>query len=358
MSKKTIKINKDNIKVIDLFCGIGGLTHGFVKEGFNVVAGIDSDGSCQYGYETNNDAIFMEKDIREVEAKELEKLYKGAKLKILVGCAPCQPYSGINTKRISKKTRVHSAHGPIDKFAELVEKIQPEIVSMENVRGLVKYPIFKRFLKTLEQNKYNVSYEIVNTSDYGVPQNRYRLVLLASKLGEIKLIKKTHIESKVTVKDAIGDLPPLKDGQTSKKDSYHRARKLSPINLKRIKTTKKNGGSAKEWPEHLLPECYKRESGKTYYGTVYGRMNFNEPSPTMTTQCTGLGNGRYGHPTQNRAITPREAARFQTFPDSYDFFDFKNEKFNIGLVSKYIGNAVPVQLGQIIAQSITQHLLK
>ncbi len=300
-------------KVVDLFCGIGGLSHGFVKSGFNVVAGIDNDSACKYGYEANNGAQFFDADISDVTADQLDEMYGDVKgMKILVGCAPCQPFSKLNIKDVTEQQLQ-----PLEKFAQLVTDIQPDIVSMENVKGLQKNPIFKSFLANLDANAYHYSYSIVDFSDYGVPQKRLRLVLLASKHGKIHLIDPTHKEKKMTVKDVIGKVEPIKDGETSKKDRLHKARLLSPLNKKRIRATPKDGGNSRSWSDDLVLDCHKKDTGSTYRGTVYGRMKWDEPSPTMTTQCTGIGNGRYGHPEQDRAISLREAANFQAFPSSF-----------------------------------------
>ena len=344
-----------HIKVIDLFCGIGGLTHGLVKEGLDVVAGIDNDISCQYGYEKNNPSQFIGADILDITADQINDLFGSSKktVRVLAGCAPCQPFSKLNPRSVTEKQLE-----PLDKFAKLIEETQPDIVSMENVSGLAKegkYPVFKDFLDTLEKNGYKYKYEIVDTSEYGVPQSRKRLVLLASKYGGIGLIKKTHKNNKVTVRDVISGLEPIPDGEIHKKDRLHRSRKLSPLNMKRIKATPKDGGSSKAWKDHLMLECHKKKSGHTYRNSVYGRMRWDEPAPTMTTQCVGLGNGRFGHPEQNRAISLREAAIFQTFPKSYKFFGPK-EEIVTAKAARYIGNAVPVRLGVVIGKSIKQHV--
>lgn len=343
------------IKVIDLFCGIGGLTHGLIKEGLDVVAGIDNDNFCKFGYEYNNKTKFIHKDILQVSAKEINKLFREKKktIRVLVGCAPCQPFSKLNLKPITQK-QVE----PLEKFARLIKETLPDIVSMENVSGLAdmkKYPIFKTFIDTLIENGYNYKYEIVDVSDYGIPQSRKRLVLLASRFSKIQLIKRTHKNKKVTVRDVIKGLESIDAGEISKTDPLHKARKLSPKNLKRIKSTPLDGGSSYSWNESLVLNCHKKESGKTYRGTVYGRMRWDEPAPTMTTQCIGLGNGRFGHPEQNRAISLREAAIFQTFPKDYKFLDPK-EPIVVAHVAKFIGNAVPVRLGSVIGKSIKNHL--
>jgi len=342
------------LKVIDLFCGIGGLSHGLIKEGLDVVAGIDNDDSCKFGYEYNNRTKFIHKDILHVTASDVDRLFgkKEKTIRVLAGCAPCQPFSKLNLKRITRKELE-----PLEKFAELIDETKPDIVSMENVSGLAdmkKYPIFKTFVDTLEKNGYKYKYEIVDVSEYGVPQKRKRLVLLASRFGEIELVKRTHKNKKVTVRDVIRHLEPLKDGEMSKNDPLHRARKLSPTNLKRVKATPHDGGNSDSWSENLVLDCHKKESGKTYSSTVYGRMRWDEPAPTMTTQCVGLGNGRFGHPEQNRAISLREAAIFQTFPPHYKFVA-PNKQIITAHVAKFIGNAVPVKLGSVIGRSIKKH---
>jgi len=343
-----------NIKVVDLFCGIGGLTHGLIKEGLDVVAGIDNDSSCKFGYEYNNKTKFIDKDILQVTSEDVNQLFgKSSGIRVLAGCAPCQPFSKLNLKKITQKQLQ-----PLEKFAQLIDEVKPDIVSMENVSGLAdekKYPIFKTFINALERNGYKYKYEIVDVSEYGVPQRRKRLVLLASRFGEIELVKRTHKDKRVTVRDVIKGLEPLKDGEVSTKDPLHRSRKLSQLNLRRIKATPHDGGSSNSWDQELVLECHKKETGKTYKGTVYGRMRWDEPAPTMTTQCVGIGNGRFGHPEQNRAISLREAALFQTFPKNYQFSD-PNEPVITAHVAKFIGNAVPVRLGVIIAKSIKTHI--
>ena len=178
--------------------------------------------------------------------------------------------------------------------------------------------------------------------------------MLASRLGEIALIPPTHNkENFVTVRDTIGFLPFLKAGQSCPTDALHRARALSPLNMQRMMATP-YGGSWRDWPKELLLDCHKKEGGKSF-GSVYGRMVWDEPAPTMTTLCTGIGNGRFGHPEQNRAISAREAALFQTFPITYKFFPDEQE-VSLSKASRYIGNAVPPKLGEVIAESIIQHL--
>jgi DNA (cytosine-5)-methyltransferase 1 len=341
---------KIDIAVIDLFCGVGGLTQGFVMENFNVVSGYDNDVSCKFTYETNNKAVFHTEDVSKLKGYILNKEF-GNRLKILIGCAPCQPFSSYSFKIKEKDPEKLNL---LYSFSRLIEETQPAIVSMENVPQLVDTDIFKDFKKKMETLGYFISYQAVFCPDYGIPQRRKRLVLLASKLGEISLIPKTHTPEKyVTVKDVIGCLNPVNAGEYDANDPLHRARKLSELNLKRIKNTKE-GGSWKSWSQDLVLDCFKKPSGKTY-SSVYGRMKWNEPAPTMTTHCTGLGNGRFGHPEQDRSITLREAALFQTFPMNYKFYE-SLDKYNPSKICKQIGNAVPPKLGQVIAKSIKEHL--
>jgi len=355
--RKRDSFKNGKVKIVDLFCGIGGLTHGLVLEGFEVVAGVDNDKSCKYAFEKNNGARFISKDIKRFTAKELKNLFRGASVRILVGCAPCQPYSSLGRRRLSKK-RARERWYPLYRFMKLIKSVKPEIVSMENVPDLSntqKYAVFGKFVETLKELEYAVAVRTVDASRYGVPQKRQRLVLLASRLGNISLIAETHTEkSRKTVRDAIKALPHLKEGSVDPTDPLHRASALSDTNKKRIAATPKNGGSAKSWATDLIPKCYRKKSGKSYMVTVYRRMRWSDPAPTMTTHCTTLETGRFGHPRQNRAVSLREAAIFQSFPKNYVF----GEENEIGITrtAKHIGNAVPVLLGRAIGRSLKRHL--
>lgn len=342
------------IEVVDLFCGIGGLSYGMKSKGFHVLEGFDVDATCRYAYETNNDAKFVDKDIREVSKEDISPLYSKKSIKVLAGCAPCQPFSSYAFKNKKKDEKKYSL---LDEFGRLVREVQPDIVTMENVPAIASFKlrsVLADFVKVLREENYHVRYQVVYCPDYGIPQTRKRLVLLASRLGEIELIPPTHNkENYVTVRDTIESLPPLKAGEGCPTDALHRCRALSPLNMQRMLATP-YGGSWKDWPEELLLDCHKKEGGKSF-GSVYGRMVWDEPAPTMTTLCTGIGNGRFGHPEQNRAISAREAALFQTFPTTYQFFPDEQE-VSLSKASRYIGNAVPPRLGEVIAESILQHI--
>lgn len=349
-------LNKEKVTydVVDLFCGIGGLSFGFKRQDFNVVAGYDIDETCKYAYEVNNDSKFIAKDVSNVTSEEIVHHYKDSSIKILVGCAPCQPFSSYTFK---DKAKDNNKWELLYHFSRLIKDVQPEIVSMENVAQLLNFkeaPVFNDFVNCLKDLSYYVHYEIVNCPDYGIPQKRKRLVLLASKLGRITIIPKTHLPANYkTVKDIIGGLPKIEDGESDKDDILHFSRKLSPLNKKRIKNTP-YGGSWKDWPEELILECHKKKSGKSY-PSVYGRMKWEDPAPTVTTHCIGYGNGRFGHPEQDRAISLREAALFQTFPMNYKFAE-EGKDFSSVQLARQLGNAVPVLLGEVIAKSIKEHL--
>lgn len=346
--KKTKKI-----EAVDLFCGIGGLTYGLQKAGIKVVAGIDNDNTCQYAYEKNNNSSFVNADIKEYRSEELNKLYSNDAIKVLVGCAPCQPFSSHAFKNKKKKEACDSRWDLLVYYGKIVEETLPDVVSMENVRGIVRTDVFKKFLDVLEKNDYYIDYKVVYAPDYGAPQNRNRLILLASRLGEIKVPEPTHSKDNyITVEDTIKKMQPLKAGQSSKTDPLHRAKNISEINRQRIKQSKP-GGTWRDWDKKLLPECYQKESGQTY-SSVYGRMRWDGISPTITTQFFNYGSGRFGHPVQDRALSLREGALLQTFPDDYDFGEVRS----MATVARHIGNAVPPILGELIGKTIKKHLNK
>lgn len=342
------------IEVVDLFCGIGGLSYGMKSKGLKILKGFDIDHTCKYAYETNNEAVFVYKDIREVTKDDILPLYSPKAIKVLAGCAPCQPFSSYAYKN---KHKDENKYNLLYEFGRLVKEVHPDIITMENVPSIASFKlksVLADFVQLLKSEHYEVSFQVVFCPDYGIPQTRKRLVLLASLLGEIKLIPPTHVkENYVTVRDVISTLPPLNAGEICPTDALHRCRALSPLNMQRMQSTP-YGGSWKDWPENLLLECHKKEGGKSF-GSVYGRMVWEGPAPTMTTLCTGIGNGRFGHPVQNRAISAREAALFQTFPFTYRFF-LNEQEVSLTKLSRYIGNAVPPKLGEIIAESIKKHI--
>ncbi len=346
--------NLQNCSVIDLFCGSGGLTHGLVLEGFQVIAGIDSDRACKFPYEHNNKAQFINKRIEDVTAEEINGLFPEGRTKILVGCAPCQPFSQYKRKKGASDNKWQL----LTSFGNLIDEVQPQIVSMENVPELMTFSggqVYKSFVERLSEN-YVVTAYTAFCPDYGIPQSRTRLVLFASKFGPIELAPGTHDRSHYkTVRDTINHLPPIAAGEVCAFDALHRASSLSDLNRRRIKQSKP-GGTWRDWETSLVANCHQKTSGQSY-DSVYGRMAWDRPAPTITTQCNGYGNGRFGHPEQDRAISMREAALLQTFPQSYQFVAPESAWY-IETLARLIGNAVPVELARAIGKSINIHLEK
>ena len=337
------------IACVDLFCGAGGLTHGFILEGLPVTAGIDLDPACRYPYVANNHAQFLERDIGKVDTAELAALFGDADLTVLAGCAPCQPFSSYAQRyELDGKD---GKWGLLYEFARLAQGTNPDVITMENVPTVAKHLVFHDFVDTLKRLGYSVWSDVVDSSKYGVPQSRRRMVLFASRHGQLKMIQPTHVKPR-TVRQVIGRLRALKAGESAPRDRLHVTSTLSAINLKRIRASTP-GGTWRDWPRHLISDCHKADSGSTYPG-VYGRMEWDKPSPTMTTQCYGFGNGRFGHPVQDRAISLREAAILQSFPRDYAFIP-PNGEVNFTVLGRLIGNAVPVDLGRAIARSIRTH---
>lgn len=352
---------KPSIAAVDLFCGVGGKTHGFLKAGIPVIAGVDTDATCRFAYEANNPgATFICKSVEELTSEEVAAWYPKRAIRILIGCAPCQPFSTYSYRyREADGTRgKHDGRWMLlGAFGSLVRDLQPEIVSAENVPelSLQKHKVYSEFIGELEDGGYEVTAKVVKCADYGVPQTRERLVILASRLGPIELEPPTHSPDRyVTVRETIGGLPAIAAGDDPPEgDPLHQSSGLSPLNLRRIRATPPGGGW-QDWPRSLQLECHKRETGKTY-PSVYGRMTWDDLAPTITTQCFGLGNGRFGHPDQDRAISLREAALLQTFPRDYQFVT-PGGAVIYRHIGRHIGNAVPVELGAAIGRSILRHL--
>jgi len=340
---------------VDLFCGIGGLTHGFESVGIPVAAGIDVDPDCRYPFEANNEAEFIEADISEVSSKEVASLFPGDSCNILAGCAPCQPFSNLNNGKDSEDMEDWSL---LREFGRLVREIEPEVVTMENVIEVRNHQVYSRFIDTLFKQGYDISINKVDCTKYGVPQNRKRLVVLASQIGDISLIDRTHTtyEDRPTVEKRIGGdtLNPIEAGEIDDDDPLHRSQDLAAKNIERIQQSKP-GGTWRDWDDDLILDCHRKDSGSTY-DSVYGRMEWDAAAPTITTQFYGYGSGRFGHPEQDRAISLREGAMLQTFPKDYSFLKENHEEVQFKQIGQFIGNAVPVRLAEVVGESINHHL--
>lgn len=337
------------IVAVDLFCGAGGLTYGLRSAGLEVAAGVDLDPRCRYPFEANSEAPFVHEDVARLTAGDLDRWYGDADVRVLAGCAPCQPFSTYSQTRKSADERWKL----LESFKDLALACLPEVVTMENVAGLASREIWQSFTTALEKAGYHVVWDEVRCTDFGVPQRRKRLVLLASRLGPIEMPSATHGDAPLTVREVISKLPPIAAGNTPGDDPLHVASRLSVTNMRRMRASRP-GGTWRDWPHELRAPCHVRKSGETY-PAVYGRMEWDKPAPTITTQCYGFGNGRFGHPEQNRAISLREAAILQSFPPSYRFVEQTGTASFRGL-GILIGNAVPPKLGQAVGAAIVRHV--
>jgi DNA (cytosine-5)-methyltransferase 1 len=339
------------IAAIDLFCGAGGLAYGLRQAGVVVTAGIDVDPDCKYPFEKNNDAAFLELDVRDVTAAHLDRLWPERSVRVLAGCAPCQPFS---PHRRGKDTSDEDDWALLIEFERLALATLPDMVTMENVPRAGSTAVFRRFAGALEGAGYHVAWRSCRGPDYRLPQARRRLVLIASRLGSV-CVPDGPLAGKapVTVRDAIGDLPPIPSGGVDPDDRLHASRRLSPLNLERIRASTP-GGTWRDWPEALRAPCHRRASGATFRNP-YGRMEWDKPSPTITTLAHNYGTGRFGHPEQDRPISLREAAILQGFPRTYAFVH-PDKPVVFDSLGRLVGNAVPPPLGQAIGNAIVAHV--
>lgn len=341
------KGNINGMNAVDFFCGGGGMTRGLLNSGIDVIFGLDFNPACQETYENNNHIPYLCMDIRNVIIEELLNEYPllgdNDEL-LLVGCAPCQPFS---SQRHSDNE--HPAINLLDEFGRIVEGIRPAHIVIENVPGIEKkgHEVFERFLALLDRLNYQYIYTVVNAKNYGVAQNRRRLILIASRFFTPHIPERTHGDGLlpyVTVRERIYDFPPIMAGQENPNVPNHKAAGLSQLNLDRIMATPQNGGRRVDWPVELQLDCHT--NGHTGHTDVYGRMSWDSVAPTLTSKCYSLSNGRFGHPEQNRAITLREAASIQSFENDYVFYGSMQE------IGRQVGNAVPVLLAENIGRYI------
>ncbi|TMC49652.1 MAG: DNA cytosine methyltransferase, partial [Chloroflexi bacterium] len=297
----------------------------------------------------NVGARFIERDVRDVTGAELSALYPKGHLRLLAGCAPCRPFS---PWRHGYDTEQHSEWKLLQEFTRLVNEIEPDLVTMENVPDLQSTAIFKRFVRALKRAGYDVDHRSVYCPRFGIPQHRRRLVLLASKVGPVKVPEGRYdADNYRTVRDAIGNLPPVAAGEADPRDRLHKARAVTPIMLKRLQASRP-GGTWRDWPKGLRAKCHVKKSGASFQD-VYSRMMWDDPSPTITTLAHSFGSGRFGHPDQDRALTLREAAILQSFPRRYRFVEPRQD-VGITPIARLIGNAVPPRLGRYIGLALAR----
>ncbi len=337
------------IKAIDLFCGAGGVTRGLLDAGIDVIAGFDIDISLKKVYEENNirqngiKVQYFDKKVESITKKDIYNLVgsktarKTNKEKfLLAGCAPCQPFSLKNKNRHDKTDHRRTL---ITYFADLVKETKPDFVFMENVAGLPRLEPdnLKYFTDILYEEGFSWKTKIVNALHYGVPQNRKRFVLLASKKNKVQIPEGEYdgiAKAYRTIGDTIQKLDPINAGEMHPAIPNHRASNLSPINKERIQYNNRL-----EWPEYLWLECHKKILNTKGHTDSYGRLHWNKPAPTLTTKFFSFSNGRYGHPEQDRALSLREGALLQSFPENYIFYGE-----SIQSIAKQIGNAVPPKM--------------
>jgi DNA (cytosine-5)-methyltransferase 1 len=301
-------------------------------------------------FEDSGTSEFRLADVSDLSADDVASVFCNAELRLLAGCAPCQTFSTYSRgPKLAAPTDLRWTL--LDHFGRLIERIQPEFVTMENVPRAAEFPAYRRFTALLERLGYVQRHEVFDCQLVGLPQARKRVVLLASRIGPIHWLERSDVRR--TVRDAIGHLPPIGAGESSPHDNLHRASALQPLTLKRLRATPE-GGDWRDWPEDLQLACHKRASGKTYRG-VYGRMNWDAPAPTLTTLCGGVGNGRFAHPSQHRGISLREAALLQGFSSDYRF-NGREEPLRPRTIARLIGNAVPPPLGKAIGIALGKSL--
>ncbi|QOJ27384.1 MAG: DNA cytosine methyltransferase [Ignavibacteriales bacterium] len=331
---------------IDLFCGVGGLTEGLQKAGFQTKLAFEIDEIAAKAYKLNHkNTKVITSDIRHVSTKEVKKELGKKTIHLLAGCPPCQGFSSI--RRLNKPEPVKDDRNElITEFVRFVKELKPYTFMMENVPGLALDKSFKKALKDLEKaGYYKPDWKVVNISDYGVPQNRKRLVLVGSRLAPLKIAEST--KKRKTVRQVIGKLPKPENS----KDPLHQ---IFPIHSEKIlnfiKDIPKNGGSRKDLGKHRQLKCHKKEN--VGFNDVYGRLRWDDFSTTITGGCLNPSKGRFLHPEQDRCISAREASMLQTFPKTY--------KFPIGAprtkIALMIGNALPPEFSRIQAENIKQHI--
>jgi len=329
---------------VDLFCGAGAVTKALSDSGFTVLMAVDNDPVACRTFRANHPSTkLIEADIRVLSATDIRKMIPSKiQLDVLVICAPCQPFSSQNQTHGDGDSRKELIFQAV-RFAKL---LQPRTIFFENVAGL-SGPRFSHILKALSRGLRQLDYKLsrprrVDAADFGVPQRRVRCIMVATQRKRRPVVGLSRFErSRTSVRSAIGDLKVLRSGEMDACDPMHRARSHSSLNLERLALIPADGGSRDALPANLRLACHKDHQG---HPDVYGRMAWDAVAPTLTTGCADITRGRFAHPEQHRAITLREAARLQTFPDDYLFCGNGSE------IARQIGNAVPYKMMKQLAR--------
>ncbi|MXW63667.1 MAG: DNA cytosine methyltransferase [Bacteroidetes bacterium SB0662_bin_6] len=337
---------------IDLFSGSGAASAALKRAHFRVLAAVDNDPVACATYRLNHPRVpIYETDIRNLAPSTLRnECLANTSLDLMIVCAPCQPFSNQNRNRKGdRRSRL------LIEAARFVSELKPKVLFVENVPGLaadVNANLLTEFREACGP-AYQFSQPLhVNAADYGVPQRRLRCLLMATKNGPVPSLPPptTPPDKRRTVRDAIFNLRRLSSGEVDPDDPLHRARNHRLIALRRLQEIPQNGGSRKDLPKSLTLKCHRSAN---CYPDVYGRMRWDTVAPTLTTGCTDVTRGRFAHPEDDRALTPREAALLQTFPSDYAFAGSPQ------MVATQIGNAIPFELVRALAptfrEAIRQH---
>lgn len=331
----------------DLFSGVGGLTSGMHDAGFETKIAVELEPDAVKGYELNfPETKVIQEDIRKINLTEIHDILGDQPLHLLAGCPPCQGFSRV--RRLNRKANVRDERNSlVEEYFKMVKALKPLTIMMENVPGLKDYYLFKDILKRFEDLGYDPKVDVVNVKDYGVPQNRKRLIMVGSLLGNLEIAPGTY--EKRTVRSEIEHLPTPEDAD----DPFQKivANHTEKV-MERIKLTPKDGGSRKDLPKEYLLDCHSKKN--IGFNDVYGRLRWDDYSTTITGGCLNPSKGRFLHPEQDRVITPREAALLQSFPEDYKF-PTDISKSSLALL---IGNALPPRFSYIQAYKIKEHLDK
>lgn len=338
-----------NLLAIDLFAGCGGLTTGLRKAGFEVVDAVEIDPLAANTYKQNHPQTHIwTQDIRRISVATLAKkarLVRG-RLDLLAGCPPCQAFSRMRSLNRARRIRDPKQKDLLGEILRFATVLRPKTIMVENVPGLALDRRWKYFVARLRRMNYKCGYKVLNCADYSVPQRRRRLILLASRFGNIPFARASSRHS--TVRQAIRGLKPA--GRSG--DALHDIPENRSIRIRRlISLIPRNGGSRIDLGAKKQLSCHVKCDG---FKDVYGRMRWDKPSPTITSGCFNPSKGRFLHPRANRSITLREAALIQSFPRRY-FFDLSQGKCGAAAM---IGNALPPEFVRRHAIQVKRHLFQ
>jgi DNA (cytosine-5)-methyltransferase 1 len=369
MNRNHLKISKERHvpTVIDLFSGAGGTGAGFRDVGFKILGAVEIDENAAKTYRKNLKVEVKKTDIRDLSPAEFREQLKLEKkeLNVLIGCPPCQGFS-----------RMRNGNGADDErndlvlsYLKFVKEFEPRYAIFENVPGMLRYEFarafYSRLCEGLNELGYNLRGYEEDAADYGTPQHRRRIIVIAARASEeLPQLIKTHgdplseevqtgkLKPWLTVRDAIGNdkYPKLEAGQNGEKDGNY-SNHIAPIIISQrvmefIREVPHDGGSRRQVSREKWLPCHLNENSG--HADVYGRMSWGKPANTLTCGCTNLSKGRFIHPEQDRAITYREAAALQGFDDSFVFYGKD--------ISKQIGNAVPPTLSKALATAIKREI--